>query len=421
MLSSLGMDAALVRYAGVPNASSTVFRTAFILASGAILILTVLVPLVLHFQRNLFGNTSLWITEHYWLVFMAVTVNTAWNLTQSALLGRREAKVYAMLQVTRVVFQLLLVFAILYFLRQNAGAALFALTTATLVVLLWKLRAAKFPEVTSNPFQAVAGSPHIVRYGFSMLIYGIVGLTMNYTQRLVLDHYENIATLGVFAYFNVLALQLNGLWGAVVKAWSPEFFALADLDRDRAVGMLRKMLVLISVFFPLFIGVGVVLGESFLARMVFPPAYAKQTVILWPLLLALIFNGYYAVASPLYYHTLRIKRILAITIFLAVANLALSIVCVRAWGAKGATISFFLLGVLTAASYLSAYREWVDVRRLILVVTVTAMTLGATVLLLIKESTSGFVILLLTTSMVAWLLEGNNVRLMSRRFLDSKH
>jgi len=410
MLGLLGMDAALFRFAIKPDTRGAAFGVALVLSGTALVLLAGLVLVLARIEagRGLFGNTTAWVTDHYGLILAAVAGNIAWNLVQSIQIASRQVEGYAVLQIARAATQLVLGLCALAFLEGDAATVLGAITVASFGVLLLR-RQISLPAVRGNPFHAPE-TGLMVRYGLSMMIYGLLGVAFVYTQRLVVSHYEDIAVLGIFAFFNVIVLQVNGLWGAFNKAWTPEIFALMETNPVHALNLLRGMLTLLCVVYPLVLAILVVAGEAFLVDLLFPAAYAAQSLIFWLLMLSLLFTGLYTIAYPLYYYELRTRRILTITIFLGAANVALSVAFIRAWGVEGAAASFLLVTVLSTWTYLAAYRDWVDGRLPALLAAVTTMVGGAAILLLVTRSVWMFVTMLFATSMIAWMLGGSAAR-----------
>ena len=415
MLGSLGMDAALVRYAGKSAARGAFFGIALVFAGAAFFLLVSLLPLGSALGRYVFASTAAWVADHYTLVVVAVAANISWNLVQSLLTAGLQAKEYALLQIVRAGVQQVLGFCALTYFPRDAATVLLALTIGTIGVLGLLLRSVRLPAIPANPFASGNGR-EMARYGLSMLVYGVLGVALNYTQRLVMDNYASIAAVGVFAFFNVIVLQANGLWNALAKAWMPEYYALVESDRPAALDLLRGMLVLACVIFPLALALGMALCEAGLIALLLPAAYADRTVILWPLALSLLFSGVYAIASPMYYHVLRARLILGISAFLAIANLAFSVLFIKWWGTEGAAGSFYLLMVLTAWTYLAVYRDWADGRLPAVLVAVTIISSAAVIILLVTGAVWLFAGLLCATSALAWSLGAPAARPLVRRF-----
>jgi O-antigen/teichoic acid export membrane protein len=124
------------------------------------------------------------------------------------------------------------------------------------------------------------------------------------------------------------------------------------------------------------------------------------------LLLAPLFTGLYCVAYPLYYYELKARRILLISILLSIANLILSVISIRKWGAMGGAVSFMLLAVMTAWLYLAIYRQWAHGMRILpmMIGILTVLVFMDMTLLLSTGSVPLFSLALLATSAVMWVM-----------------
>ncbi|MEK6744570.1 MAG: oligosaccharide flippase family protein [Nitrospirota bacterium] len=422
LLGMMGMDSALIRFASQPDDRRKTLTIATAISGVGLIIVAVLTYTALHISIPFLVNTVLWVSSHYGLVLIAVAANVAWNLFQSYQLAARQAREYAVFQVVRALVYLSLAVGALTLLAKDASTVIWAATVSSIGVLSLLVRKASLPSFSGDVFQKKEIGL-IMRYGFPLMLYGLLGVGLTYTQRLVLDHYADVSVLGVFGFFNVIAIQLNGLWASINKSWTPEFFILIKENKERAIRLLQGMLSLVCVVYPMLLAAYVVLGETIINEMVFPAAYAAQAEIFYLLLLAMLFTGVYTVAYPLYYYDLRTRRILGISLFLAVANMGLSVVLIRLWGIVGAAVSYLILAVMTLWTYMIVFRDWTGGwhRTAVLLVVVTVMVGGAATLLVATHSSWMFVASLLTISVVAWLLGGVFAKPMLKRLYGRIH
>jgi O-antigen/teichoic acid export membrane protein len=418
MLGSLGMDAALIRFAIKPDTRSKSFRVAILVATVGFVLLAAAVPLVLQSGHVLLLNTTAWAMEHYLLILGAVGVNIAWNLGQSVQIAAGNVKLYAALQILRATVQLVLVCMALMFFERSAATVMIATTLTMFLLLLPLLRNTRLSTVLSHGI-TMADVKRMGRYGGLMMIYGLLGITIVYTQRLVVDYYTDTTVLGVFAFFSVIVTQATGLWSALNKAWTPEFFRLMESNRDRGFALARAMLTLLCIVYPGVLALVVVGAEAFVVDLLFPSAYAARTDILWMLLIGFFFAGLQSIAYPVYYYELMARRLLALMFFLACVNLGLSVVFIKIWQAEGAAASFFVLMALAAWTYFVAFRGWMGRQLAALLAVMTVMISGAGFVLLLTRSSTLFVITLVAASFVA-LVQGRALALpLIRRLLKS--
>lgn len=403
-LATLGMDAALVRFAGEGGKRPTVLAAGYLNGTLAYLAVALLVGLLAFVGPAGWSNILDWVTGHAGLVLLAVLANVLWNLFQSGQVAARQAGRYAGYQLGKALLYFVLALAFTQWLEATAALLIASAAVASTVMLTIALLREGFPERLPLAEVAAEGR-NLGRYGLPLMFYGLLGIFVTYTQRLLMDHYSELAMLGVFAYFNALVIQINGLWAGVNKAWTPEYFLLVEQDQGRAMALLRGMMAMLMIVYPALLVAYVLMGEAFLNGMVFPSTYQAQAVLFYVMLLAPLYTGLYSIAYPLYYYDLRTRRILAISAFLALANLLIGLLLIEGWAASGAALSFLLLAMLTAWTYLLAYPGWRGEGRLVTAIAVATLSgLVASVCLLIYGSVWLYALLLAATSGAAWLL-----------------
>ncbi|NTV49350.1 MAG: oligosaccharide flippase family protein [Geobacteraceae bacterium] len=421
MFSLAGMDAALIRFATRSDVRELTLVVALATTGTAFVIVAGLTYVVLKAGIPFLANTIIWVVAHYVLVLIAVAANVLWSLYQSYQVAARQAREYAIFQLVRAVVYLGLGIGGLVFFAQDASVVLMAAATASLGVLVLFTCRKNRPVLLGNPFH-ITGFGQMINYGLPLMLNSVLGVSASYTQRLVIDHYADISTLGLFGFFAAIAIQLNGFWASINRAWTPEFFSLMADDSARSIRLLQGMLVLVSTTYPLLLAVYVFFGEVFINELVLNATYVAHTDILYILLLAPLFCGLYTVAYPLYYYELKTHRIFMISLFLAVANLILSVVLIRAWGMVGAASSFVLLSILSAGTYLLCYRGWAEggTRVVLMLIAITVLSMCAAGLLIATHSPWIFMVALLVISTVAWCMGGTLASPLLHQFLDKR-
>lgn len=414
----MGMDSAVVRFAALADLRKRVLAAAFLVVGVASLAVFALVFLLLALDLRLFADATDWLLEHPFLILAVVATNLICNLYQSAQVAAREAKVYAIFQFVRSLAYFLIGIVMLAVMGKVAVAVISAAMLSSLVALslLPKLRGM---QAISFMEGALAETKRLFAYGFPLMLYALFGVGVAYTQRLLVNHYIDIVALGIYGFFTVIALQANGLWSAFNKAWTPEFFHLVEQDRAQAHNLLRGMLILVIAIYPLILAVYVMLAEAFLNELLIPHAYVQDVEILYLLLLGPLFTGIYSVAYPLYYHDLRTRRILNISIVLAVVNLLLSMVFIKTMGMLGASFSYALLAMLAAWVYLWAYPGWRDggSQRLMSIMLMATALAAAAALLLVFGGVPEFVTVLVAISVMTWVWGGETAKPLLNRFV----
>lgn len=403
-LATLGMDAALIRFAGDGPGRKPILVAAYFNSALVYMAVVMLAALVVFVGPVGWSTILVWVRENFDLVMLVVATNVLWNLFQSGQIAARQAGRYALYQLGRSLLYVAAALAFLRLLAPTASVLIGASAVAYCVMLLLALIREGWSK--GGGFQAVlAESGGLRSYGAPLMLYGVLGIAVTYTQRLLVDHYADLTVLGVFAYFNGLIIQINGLWGGLNKAWTPEYFRLVEQDRPKALVLLRGMLATLLIAYPALLALYILLGEMFLNSLFFPAAYLDGIELFYVMLLAPWYTGIYSIAYPLYYHDLKTQRILAISGFLAVVNVAISVLLISTWGASGAAFSFLLLSLLTAWTYLSAYPDWRGGSHLgVALVLATVMGLLSSLALLLYELNQLFSLMLAGSSTLMWLL-----------------
>ncbi len=108
------------------------------------------------------------------------------------------------------------------------------------------------------------------------MAYTVLGTLAVYAGRVLLDHYTNLATLGVYSVFLTFALQLNGVWNSFNRAWTPETFAALNADRDRAIGRISRMITFFTAVYLTGVIVLMVVCRPIVLSAILGPQYVSQ-------------------------------------------------------------------------------------------------------------------------------------------------
>lgn len=407
MISLAGMDATLIRFAALTDSRETTIIIAIFISAVVYILVVVSTYAVMKVGIPILANTLAWVSTHFGLVMVAVAANVAWSLYQSYQVAARLAREYAIFQLARAVVYFVIVVSGLTFFLREASMVLGAAAASSLGMLFLFMRSRNQFVLPSGAIRSeMIGK--VMSYGLPLMLNGALGVVVVYTQRLVIDEYASIYILGIFGFFAAIAIQLNGFWASLNRAWTPEFFTLVENDPARGLKLLQGMLVLVGVAYPILLAFYVAVGEAFFNDLVFKAAYAEYIDIFYLLLLGPLFNGLYTVAYPLYYHSLKTYRIIVISIFLAISNLLFSIFLIRHWGVVGAGIASVLLSMITAVTYLSCYRRWAvgEMRLVLTLLVIVALVSIAAGVLVITHSPWIFVVSLLAASGATWIFGG---------------
>ena len=189
------------------------------------------------------------------------------------------------------------------------------------------------------------------------MLYCVLGVVVTYFGRLLLDRYTDLANLGVYSFFLMLTLQVNGLWSSFNRAWTPEIFSKFLEDRKKAIENVEFMVFFSSFVYLLAIAAFIIIGKLFLFKLLFKEIYLSNIYLFFVLLLVPLFTGIYMAAYPLYYYENRTKMILLITILLSGITIFLTLFMVRLFGSMGAALAFFVVTMLTPPIYFFAFKK----------------------------------------------------------------
>jgi O-antigen/teichoic acid export membrane protein len=234
-------------------------------------------------------------------------------------------------------------------------------------------------------------SPEIIKnlasYSFPLMLYSVLGIIVSYFSRLLLDKYTDLATLGVYSFFLMLTLQINGLWSSFNRAWTPEIFSKFSENKEKAIESVKFMIFFSSFIYLLGLAFLIVFGELFLFKLVFKEIYLSNIHLFYILLLAPLFSGIYTVTYPLYYYENKTKLILHISIFMSVVNVLLTLFLIKGFGSTGAAVSFSVVFTIYSILYLFVFKNIIQIPIEIInwvLVLIIIMSMGVAVLLITR-------------------------------------
>jgi O-antigen/teichoic acid export membrane protein len=380
-----GLPTVLSNAAAVLLCSSLVSLFGCCLAAG--LIVNVMPSLSVIFSRPLFLSIIL--------------ANTLANFAFAHYSALKKAALYGKLQLFRIgsLFVLSTTFVLLGRGLQGVLEATLASSLCTAAVLFRKEGRHLRQALLSRPV-----ATDILAYGLPLMLYSVFGVIVAYFSRVLLERSGNLVTLGVYSFFLVLAMQVNGLWSTFNRAWTPEVFSLLRDDRAKAIQNVRLMTFLLSCGYLIGLTIFICVGELFLFKLVFKEIYRGNIHLLYILLLGPLFSGIYTASYPLYYYQHKTSKILLVSVALSTANTLVTLVMVTQLGQDGASLSFLLFAIVTTLTYLVVFRRLIGIPRILIGLTLrlTVLLSAAVALLLTTGSSSIFVIALVVAAAVTF-------------------
>ena len=353
-ISIFGLDSAITRfYYTKENASSILSNSLVIFLCSSILALVLffftakLIPLFIPGLSN--------ILEENLLLFLGIIfTNSITNFALIHYTALKKAVSYAKLQLFKILFFFVLSLVLVYFGFGISGVFYALLFSSLPVAILFLINERKMVS-----FQII--SPQIMKsitsYGFPLMLYSILGVVVIYFSRLLLDRYTDLATLGVYSFFLMLTLQINGLWSSFNRAWTPEIFSRFLENKEKVIENIKFMAFFSSFIYLIAVSLLIIFGELFFFKLVFKPIYLSNIYLLYILLLGPLFSGIYTAAYPLYYYENKTKRLLFISLFMSGVNILFTFFMIKFFNQTGAAISFFLISILSTLVYLFAFKK----------------------------------------------------------------
>lgn len=404
-VASLGMDSALLRFYVEVGARPRIFASALAcLGAGAGLSLLAVaaswtvVPAVFASLEPVYHRLAL-------LLWAAAVANAVANTILVHHIASNEAGLFGRLNAVRSVMV-----AGCYVAAATAGLGLAGLLAGQLVaaavVVAAFYRAQPFAGQTIQPSRPLMRQ--LVTYSLPMLFYAVFSVVGEYAGRLTLENQVAIATMGVFQFFNQIAMQVNGAWTSINRAWTPHIFQKMDANPTAAFGEITRL----SLWGTTVCAAGVVavmlLERAGLWRHLVPGGYLAQVDLFYVLLLGPLFCCIYTAIYPAFYYAKNTVKISLIQCLVAVVTILLTMALTIKFEAAGAAISWPLgifLTPLIYAAHFPALRHHIKSSLRILAVWGIAAAL-MTIALHYYHSTLGA---------VTALLLGMSVNLLSHR------
>lgn len=246
----------------------------------------------------------------------------------------------------------------------------------------------------------------IAVYGLPMTAYSALGLLSDYTGRLLLDRYASLSELGVYQFYFQIAVQVNGLWASLNRAWTPFIFRVMSRDRAGAFQMVRRAISLLSALYALGLVLCVFAGKAGVWSRVLPAAYATRVDLFYLLLLGPLFVSIYTAMTPPFYFGRNTVRISLTQTVIAVMTMLLSVYMTIRYGANGAAAGWvaglFLAPILYMVMFPRLLSELKSVA-LVLAVWGSGAVVIAWALLQLRSAALAMAVLLLCVGAVAAL------------------
>lgn len=345
----LGTDAAIVRFYVDESRQAQVLRAAAVWVGAGTCVAGIVIWATRSLVPHLVPGVQQIYAGLYPLVFATATGAALAALVQAHFIGLGNARTFGRVTVLKSLITAV-GFVLAGWLGRGVAGLLLAQLAGNLIVIAAFIASTPNRLVVAHVPRAVVAEVGV--YGLPMTGYAAISLLSDYTGRLVLDRTAMLAVLGVYQFYFQIAVQANGLWGSLNKAWSPHLFG--RLERDR-VGALRETTRMVSILPSAYAtGLAVLLLSMALGipQRLLPEAYASQVQLFGLLLLGPLYTCIYTAIYPRLYFDRNTVRVSLVQSVLSVVTMAATVLFTVKFGALGAALGWVLGAFLTPIFYL---------------------------------------------------------------------
>jgi len=397
-----GLDSAITRFYYGKESIASIFSNALVILVASSFCSALLFSLTARVIPLVITGLSDILNKNLLLFSSIIFTNTLVNFSLAHYSALKKSLAYAKIQLSKV-----LVFCLLAVIFVRFGWGILGVFYALLLSSLGTaiLFVTNVKDLVSFNLTSTKIIKYLLSYAFPMMLYLTFSIIISYFSRFLLDRYTNLSTLGVYSFFLTLTLQVNGLWSSFNRAWTPEIFSQFLVDKKRALDNVKFMVFFSCFFYLIVMAAIIILGNLFLFKLIFKEIYLSNIYLFYIILLVPFFTGIYTAAYPLYYYENRTKRILAISLAVSGVNILLSLFLVKAFGLRGAAISYLTVIILYVIVYLLAFKKAMKIPPEIINWTffLSALMAFAVGILLKSRSSVLFVIFIIFAAVLAYI------------------
>jgi O-antigen/teichoic acid export membrane protein len=398
-----GQDAALTRFYYTSSRKDDVLKNALIIVlSGAIAAIIFFMATVKTIPQLIPGLHNFF-PENTILAATVIFGNSLANLVSVHYAAMKKVLLYGLYQGIKLLIFCFLSVLFIYFGMSVEGLLKATAISSFTIILLFVFCERKeiLKAVVSFPL-----AKEMIIYGLPLMLYAAFGIFITYFGRVLLASYVNLAILGVYSFFLTITLQVNGFWGSVNRAWTPELFSRISRQKSTALESAKTFSYVFVFLYLAGFTILVLIGESFLFSWLFKPVYLDKVNLFYILLLGPIFTGIYTAFYPFYYYENKTTLILFISIFLSGLQILVSIIFIKYWSDTGAAFSFYLMSSISTISYIFFFRRQIEnfQEQLRFLFILVLLTLVSVVTLLVTSSYLLFALAISVTTIAIFVI-----------------
>lgn len=376
----LGGESIILRYYFSEKDSSYVFFHTCILTTLMCVFVGVLFYIHYHFDLNFVKIKS---KLDYFCLPIVIFLNSLISLGFAHFTAKKEPKKYLLIQLLKVILFIICsaIFVLLKLDKIGLVTSNYIAIFISFLFLFIKLK----PEIKFNtPSFKIDFT--LIRYGIPLMIYGFVGVFTLYASRIMLESKLGLKIMGVYSFFLVISLQINGLWSSFNKSWSPEVYS--KLQNQDSLEYLFKILFLLFFIFLFGIIVFFIVGNIFLFDIIIPKSFYDYNSNFLILLLFPLITSIYTTFYPIFYYENNTSKILFIAIISGILQCIILYFLIKFLGIEGASIGTIAANFLNLQLYLYFYKEQLKLPRKVkfwIFFLFITLTLAIYVLLVLKS------------------------------------
>lgn len=403
-----GQDAALTRFYYSSSQKEDVLKNALIIVlSGAITAIIFFMATVKAIPQLIPGLDDFFPRN----TILAATVifgNSLANLVSVHYAAMKKALLYGLYQGIKLTIFCFLSILFIYFDMSVEGLlAAMAISSFTIIILFVLCERKEILKAAVS----FSLAKEMIGYGLPLMLYAAFGVIITYFGRLLLASYVNLAILGIYSFFLTITLQINGFWGSVNRAWTPEIFSKISKQKSSALESAKTFSYVFVFLYLAGFTILIAIGESFLFGWLFKPEYIDKLHLFYVLLLGPLFTGIYTAFYPFYYYENKTTLIFFISLFLSGLQIFASIFFIKLWSDTGAAFSFYLMSGISTITYIFFFRRQIDnyQEQLRFLVVLSLSTLVSVMTLLVTSSSLLFALAISATTIVIFGIAKPNI------------
>jgi O-antigen/teichoic acid export membrane protein len=352
--SIFGLDTVLTRFYHSEEKKESILSNSIIIFIFSNIISAGLLFCLSGVISHLIPGLSTILIKNIFLLSTLVFFSALYNFSLVHYSAQKKVKSFGQISILQTIL-----FFIMSLLFLSAGFKILGIFYALLIsysisALLFLFK--EFKNISFNLF-SIKTVKLILQYGSPMMIYSVFGIFVAYIARIFLDRYVGLSTLGIYSFFLMITLQINGVWATFNRAWTPDIFSKLNKNKEDAINDIKKATFFSGFMYLSFIAIMIFLNKVGFLGLFLKQEYLQNIDIFYILLLGPLFTGIYTACYPLYYYEKKTKLVLLISIILNLFNILLTFILIRSFGQIGAAFSFCILSVLTVFAFIISFKK----------------------------------------------------------------